>query len=89
MRDVSQGLVRVQPSRLKQLKKIISSCDREIQQINSSILQAKNSIYNTNWDIEITHLDYWKNNWQAKIKKRENLDEKRKKARLEIKGYVV
>ncbi len=80
MEDVPQGKVQVRPARLKKLKKIISDCDRKIQSLNY-IIDRCNRILNAYVHPSTTRrLD-------EALKRKADLDEKRKTARLELKGY--
>ncbi len=80
MEDVPQGKVQVRPARLKKLKKTISDCDREIQGLNQIIDNCNNILSAYIHNLTSKTLD-------DALKRRAKLDEKRKAARLELKGY--
>lgn len=75
MGDAPQARVRVSPSRFKKLKRTISQCDREIQSIHNEIMLR--GVFYTIARISKMHDRCCK------------LDQKRKIARLEMKGYIT
>lgn len=89
MGDVPQGRVRVSPARLKKLKKAISGCDHHIQQLDTVIDQANVNIA-IGHHLDLIGTPEWKRWIQIRdnaLAQRKKLDESRKIARLEVKGY--
>ena len=87
MEDVSQAGVRVSPSRFRKLKQTIGKCDREIQKCDSEIDFLGKVVLI--WSVAGPNYNRVMTTMKRLRKKREQLDSKRKKARLEIKGYNV
>lgn len=89
MVDVPQARVRVSPSRLKKLKKIIADCDREIQVLNAEMVRCK-SVLGIAEHLGVAgkaHYTQWRKLAEKTLKQRQKLDAKRRQARLEAKGY--
>ncbi len=86
MPDVVQGLVRVQPARLKELKGIISRCDREIQDLRREVARCNSVLNFRTHDLRLGEARQRRDAAIAQIAK---LDAKRKSARLEAQGYSL
>lgn len=85
MVDVPQAQVRVLPNRLKKsLKKTISKIDREIQVIDDDYKRSKVNAEYASGNLA----KRWRDRAVMLLQKRQKLDEKRKQARLRLKGVI-
>jgi hypothetical protein len=87
--DESQGLVRVQQSRLRQLKKKLGKLDRELQGLWYDIDRTSSNLecWSRSMAGNHKHYTYWLNHFQKITAQWYKLDQERYEVRCKLRGY--